>query len=46
MTVLLHLLTVWAHTHAPNPHAHWYGTWFALHIGNGCGAIHSGGWTC
>lgn len=43
---LLHLLTVWAVHHAPNVHAHWYQAWFASHIGNGCGAIHSGTWSC
>lgn len=39
---LIHLILT---THA-NRHGHWFPLWLSLHIGNGCGAIHSGMWSC
>ena len=42
---LIHLILTWGH-HVPQAHSHWYQSWFNLNIGNGCGAIHSGNWSC
>lgn len=44
MSHLHHLLVLWL-AHRPPHGANYYG-WLAAHVGNGCGAIHSGNWSC